>query len=241
MGDACPGSCNRSAREAIALHDAALAKYDAGLEALADGDPVPGPPEQPEVRLWPGEPVWCGKCAAKIRMRLAELDELAASMASLPPGVRPASRHRENVRVATSRAHRSPSPAGGDDLEYLRWWLLSWESAYRDWNGWKPAPPRGVMSTVITAACQWLGTRLDLILQWEFAYDFGIETILLHAQVSAVANAAAEYQHVTDPCPGCHRYLLFQKAGDCIECHYEDCGLLFTPDELARRLGRATA
>jgi hypothetical protein len=246
MAEPCPGSCNRRAREVTALHREALARYDDALEAAADGDPVPDVPERPEVRWWPGEPVWCGRCTAKIRSRLAELDELASSLANLPPGVRPASRHRDHVKVATSRAHKSPAPAG-DDLGYLEWWLLSWESAYRELKGWDSPPPRGVMSSVITASAQWISTRLDQVLQCGFAYDFGVEAILLHNRLKAVANAAAEYQHVTDPCPRCKRYLLFQRAGEpYIVCHYEpsagdQCGLHLTREELDHRLGRATA
>jgi hypothetical protein len=229
----CPGSCNSGYRKARAIYEDALAKYEAALEKLADGDEVPGPPEQPDTRPWLGDPVWCSRCTAIIRRELAELDDLAAMLSALPPGIRAAAEGtREHVKVATSRAAASPSPSG-DDLDELAGWLAGWEDEYRRLRAWPSSPQRGHLATAITSGIAWLSTHLDGILASPFAQEAGEETRRWHAELRSKTHAASYARHVKKPCPGCKRYTLWEKVGEeYISCVYEDCSRRLTHAEL---------
>lgn len=233
MTDLCPGTCNSAYRKAHALYGDALAKYGAVLEKLADGDKVPEPPEAPDVRPWLGDPVWCSRCTAVIRRELAEMDDLAAMLAALPPGIRAVVEGtREHVKVATSRVAASPSPAG-DDLDELASWLQAWEDEYRHLRGWPSPPQRGGLASKITSGVAWLGGHLDGILTAPFAQDVGEETRRWHAELRAKTHAASYARHVKLPCPGCKRYLLWEKVGEeYIACMNPDCNRRITRAEL---------
>ncbi len=238
MSQICPGSCNSSYRRATALYHAAVAAYDQQLAALPEGDPVPEPPAPPDVTPWEGDPVWCSRCQTVIRRSLAELDDLAAQLAAIPPGVRPASDvRREAVKVTVSQGHPSPSPSA-DVLDELQRWLTGWEGDYRQERGWPSPPPRGLLSTVITASCAWLGEHLSGpagLLAWPHAEDFGSQALRWHRELRARAHASSFARHVKKPCPACTRYTLWERVGeDYVSCVYQECGRRLTREELAR-------
>lgn len=239
---ACPGKCNTRFWQAEALYKQELAKYEAGRPRLiAAGFPVPDPPERHTIRPVAGEPVWCvgeSSCTVKIRAMLDELDDLAARLSRLPPGVRPAVNfRRQQVRVASSPAPRSPSPSV-DTLTELQAWLLHYEGQYRQIRRWRPPPKRGTMASARTISIAWLGDHLDgLLLVTKLAEPFGIELFDLYGELQAATHADTVEHFVPTPCPkpprGCGRYTLWQKPGDHnIHCRNPDCARVLTREEL---------
>ena len=101
MSSECPGPCNRRWREA----------RDAYKQALADYDPLDSAqsrPDPPEIRPWPGEPVWCAECTTGIVLKLAQLDYLAGILSAYADG------HRQSAdleRVSGTAEPASPSQA----------------------------------------------------------------------------------------------------------------------------------
>lgn len=235
---ACPGSCNSEYRKVRAIYDAAVAAYDGQLARLADGDEVPDPPPVPELRPWEGYPVWCRRCTAQVRVRLAELDELAAMLAVLPPGIRPASDgQRVDQRVSGTPEARSPSPSG-DELDELQRWLLGWEATWRQANAWPSPPQRGILARTITSAVAWLGAHLDdLLASQEHSQQFGGDVSQWHSRLRRTVHAASFARFVKKPCPsppkGCGRFTLWEKVGEpYISCVNPDCGRRLTREEL---------
>lgn len=233
-GGLCPGSCNSAYHKAKALYAAQVGQYETHLAKLKDGDAVPEPPEPVEIRPWYGHPVWCFRCQAVISRELAELDELAARLAQLPPGIRAAAETpREHVNVQVSRSPASPSPAV-DTLDDLAGWLRMWEEKYRHLRRWNPSPPpRGHLADRLTAGIEWLGARAGDILASPFGGQFGEETRRWHGSLRALTHSASYARHVKKPCPKCHRYTLWERVGETyISCVYEPCGFLPTREEL---------
>jgi hypothetical protein len=232
VSEPCPGSCNARWRKAAALHQAAVAAHLSALAGLPPGAKAPDPPVPPDISPWHGEPVFCQRCQSQVRAELAELDDLAAMLAALPPGVRPATPdRREPVKVSGSKAAPSPSPAA-DDLDELAGWLRSWEAVARHEDD--PRPRRGFLATEVTTLVAWLYHHFGaLITDPDVAADFGAETRRWHRELTAKAHAASYSRHVKKPCPGCGRYTLFEKPGeDYIACAYEDCRRRLTRAEL---------
>jgi len=232
----CPGTCNAEYRKLKAIYDDAVRRYDATLASLPDGAPVPDPPHPPRLRAFEGRPVWCGRCASVIRIQLAELDELAALLAALPPGIRPASDTPRNPgKVDGTPAIQSPSPAG-DDLDELERWLAGWERDWRHARGWPSPPKRGVLATPITTMVAWLGLRLDAIVaDADYGERFGLETFRWHRVMRRKSHAASFSRFVRQPCPSCKRYTLWEKVGEpYISCVYEPCARRLTREDLER-------
>lgn len=227
----CPGSCNSRYRKARALYQAELTQYHALLLKVEDPAMAGDPPKPPDIQPWQGEPVWCPRCQAAIRRQLAELDDLAAMVAALPPGIRPAvSGTREHVKVSGSREQASPSGTT-DDLDEFASWLRSWESAYRDTD---PLARRGWLATEITTGVSQLLFHFDaMIANGDYARDYGDEVKGWHRGLTARAHAASASKHVKKPCPRCSQYTLWEDLGaDYIRCVNEDCNRRLTRSEL---------
>ena len=108
MGEqACPGSCNFRWRAAMDAWRQAMAEY----ERSGRLDAAQSRPDPPLAAPWPGEPVWCGTCTARIRLRLAQLDTLAGLLAATADGHRQAP---PDGYVTRSAATPSPSRAAYD-------------------------------------------------------------------------------------------------------------------------------
>jgi hypothetical protein len=232
----CPGTCNSKYRRARAVYEAEVAQHALTVERLTDAglaDKIPVPPTPPAVDPVYGDPVWCSRCAAIIRRELAELDELASSLANLPPGIRPASDGtRERVKVTGSVAVASPSPTG-DDLDDLYRWLAEWETWYRKLRSWDSPPPRGYLNDRITASVNWLSGRLDGLLVTGEAEPFGIEVRGWHRELVAKTHSARAAKHVKKPCPRCGKFQMWEEIGkDYVRCHNEDCNRMMTREEL---------
>lgn len=211
----CPGPENRRYREAWDAHRQALADYD----PLDSAQSRPGPPE---IQPWPGDPVWCPDCAARIGLRLAELDELAGILAATADGLRG---DGDTERVSGSAVAPSPSRAG-DDLEEMWGMLSGWETIYRDLNGWLSPPPRGELARRETACIDWLRRHLKGILASPVAADFGLEILQWHREGENSAKAGRRTVRKPMRCPSqnCRMLSLFWTEGDKeVHCMNPDC------------------
>lgn len=215
---ACPGQCNRAWREAREKFSQALAAYDP-LDS-SQSRPIP-----PSIQAWPGNP-WCGRCRARIRETLAELDILASLLSATADG------HRASPggeRVSGSAVHLSPSHAG-DDLDELVSMLTGWEDAYRDYADLGPQPARrGHLAAPETEIIAWLmrDRRLDAILTSPFAVEFGQEVMQWHREFTNKTKAGARTlrKPLRCPRPQCRLLTLTWTEGDThVICSNPDCG-----------------
>lgn len=217
-GGSCPGLCNRAYREAREAWQAALALYD-------PLDPLESRPQPPEITPWPGDPVWCGRCAARISQRLGQLDELASLLQAYADGHRDAP---DTPIVSASTEAMSPSEAGdmADDIARM---LGGWEQAYRDLRGWPHARRDGDLASWTTSCWAWLSTRLTPILASPIAEDFGKEVLAWHRDMAAQAKAGARKLHKPLRCPGCSLLTLVWTEGEeAVCCGNPDCGRVLT-------------
>ncbi len=202
--EACPGTCNRHYREARAAHKQALADYD-------PLDSSQSRPEAPGVTPWPGDPVWCGPCGSKIRLSLAQLDDLLALRKANADG------HRQSdaaERVSgNSTEPASPSQAG-DDEDELAAMLTGWESAYRDLRRWPSAAPRGELASAETTCIAWLMHHLNGILRSPLAADFGMEVLQWHREFTGSTKAGVRTLRKPMRCPSCQYLTLTWTEGE---------------------------
>lgn len=189
---ACAGPCNNRWRQAQAEHQAALAAYNP-LDATQSR------PEPPGIRPWPGDPVWCARCTARIRVQLAELDDAACILRARADGY---GEQPLDQRVSGSSDDPSPSPTG-DTLDELASVLAGWEQAYRDYRGWSSGPQRGWLHDRITGSAQWLLARLDAVLAAPFAADFGTEIGEWHRELTGKGKAGRRRLRKPLRCPSC--------------------------------------
>lgn len=227
----CPGSCNASYRAAAARYQAEVAAHARLIAALAEGEEPPDPPRPPGIEPEPGEPVWCVRCAGRIRRQLAELDDLAALTAARPPAPRADKPDDGAGRVSGSREPPSPSPAG-DTLEELAGWARDWEAVVR---GIEPLARRGFLATQLTTSFAHLIALFDkAITAPDYAADLGAEIRRWHRDLSGLAGAGQAARHKPKPCPRCRKYTLWETTGkDHIWCSDTDCGRLLTREEYA--------
>lgn len=214
----CPGPCNARYREAQEAWREDLALYD-------PLDPAQSRPQPPDVTPWPGDPVWCGGCAARISQRLGVLDDLASTLERYADGHRDAP---DTPLVAGTGAAMSPSEAKdtADDLAHM---LGGWEHAYRELKGW-PYPRReeDTMSWV-TACSAWLHARLTVILASPIAEDFGTEILSWHRDLASRTKAGKRALRKPLRCPGCSLLTLVWTEGEeSVRCGHADCGRVLT-------------
>jgi phage FluMu protein Com len=228
-GDICSGSCNSGYRKARALYSAAMAEYAARLNR--DDGSTPVPPDPPDIQPWLADPIWCSRCCAAIRRELAELDDLAAVLAAMPPGIRPAiTGQREHVKVSGTREHASPSPMI-EELDELADWARQWEAAYK---GRDAIARRDYLATQLTTAIGQLLFHFDAIIAHEdIAPGFGAEVRRWHRELTSMSHAASAARHVKKPCPRCRLFTLWETLGeDYIRCTNVDCNRMMTRAEL---------
>lgn len=221
MAGECPGSCNSRWRKAQALWQEALRKHaEEAVAAVDAGEQVPDQPEAPEIKPWPGDPVWCSRCQYRLHEELSELDTLAALLSAVPP-LSQASEDDGAGKVTGTKAEKSASPRI-DDLEELAEWLRSWESAARETD---PGYRRDYLATEITRLVSWLTFHFDtLITHPDKAEDFGGEIGRWHREMSRKAAAGQARRHKKQPCPRCGLYTLWWVIGEeYVRCINEDC------------------
>lgn len=223
IGAACPGPCNATDRKAREAFEQALALYD-------PLDPAQSRPLPPDIHPWPGDPIWCGRCAARIRACLSELDDAAAIMLAAADGHRPQSGEQ---RVKGTREDPTASPAG-DDLEELGRMLTAWEDIYRGMHpDWSSPPRRGFLASQITSCASWLMLHLDGILSApDIAADFGAEVMQWHREICGKGKAGVRKLRKPMRCPGCQMLMLYWTEGEqTVQCGSRDCGRVLTLQE----------
>jgi hypothetical protein len=216
---ACIGPCNRRYREARDAFEQALAEYDPLNSEQSR-------PEPPGMQPWEGDPVWCGKCAASISLKLAEMDDLAAILAATADGFRDAPAGMEHV--SGSGEPGSPSRAA-DDLDELSAMLSGWEVTYRDLMQWPSPPPRGELASAETACIAWLRRHLNGILASPAGEDFGREILQWHREINASAKTGVRTLLKPMRCPSCQLLTLTWTEGETsVSCGNPDCNRILS-------------
>jgi ribosomal protein L37AE/L43A len=173
--DACPGSCNTAWR------------------ATGQGDP------------WPGEPVWCQPCKARIRAALADIDDMLAELARQADG------HHGQQDTTGRRSANAPSPSVlFDETDEAVSTLLAWEDAWIEQHPeWTTRPRRGRHTTIERATISQLIRHLDGILEAPFAADFGREILSMRHRLASVGHML-EPPRLPVECPRCGLRMLEQ-------------------------------
>lgn len=209
-------------------------RADAAYDPL---DPDQSRPEKPSLEPWPGDPVWCGTCASRIRLALAELDDLIALLKATADGHRQATAAE---RVSGTAGGSSPSPALDDEDEAASM-LAAWEDEYRRIRGWPSPAPRGELASVETACIAWLGRHLDGILRSPFAADFGREVLQWHRELAGASKAGVRVLRKPLRCPSgsCGMLtLVWEEGSDRVECANPECGLIMSYRQYEAELER---
>jgi hypothetical protein len=228
---ACPGTCNAKYRKAMEEYAAALQDYDPLDSAQSRPDP-------PSLRPWPSEPAWCARCSAEITAKLPELDDLAGLRNRTADG----HRHADAAeRVSGSAEPPSASPAH-DDIDELTGMLRTWETIYRDLNGWPAPPPRGDLADRLTTCISWLAFHLRGILASGIAADFGREVLQWHREDAAKAKAGVRTLRKPLRCPACGMLTLFWTEGERnVYCADPNCARVLSLADYEAEVERITA
>jgi ribosomal protein S27E len=215
----CPGNCNSRHWKAVKDYGSALAWYD----PLDPDTSRPEPPGESLVRSW-GDP-WCPSCTAEIRLRLAQLDDLAAILSAAADGYETSPR---TERVGGSSEPRSPSQAA-DELADMSGILAAWEGTYRELRGWPSPAPRGDDAGKLTTCIAWLARHLDGILASDFAREFGTEVLDWRRAIANRAKAGTRTLRMPLRCPRCRLLsLTWEEGSDEVKCGDDICGQILT-------------
>jgi hypothetical protein len=211
----CPFRCNSRYRAATRDHDTAL---NAWIERGHTG-PEPAPPE---IDPWPGDPVFCRRCAPVIRGALRELPLAHTALRSVAFLTRTASADEE--RRGRSDAPPSPSP-GADHADEITRTTTAWEDDLRRHLRHTAATDQfGDPHATLTAAVEYLNTHWTAMIgREECAADFGQEIWRLHAVALAMVKNKPVRRHLPAPCPSCDTLSLIQEEGIAGKPWYVEC------------------
>jgi hypothetical protein len=226
----CVSRCNRRWREAAAVYGTALARW---INEGAHG----AQPRPPEIEPWPGEPIYCRKCAAVIRGALRELPLAYRALASTKYLTRTASADEEHNR---GRSDVTPSPSpGADHQDEICRTAAAWEDDLRRHLAHQTAADTGDREADLAATVEYLNTNYQTMIgRPECAADFGAEIWRLHAVALAMVKNKPVRRFLPPPCPTCDVVALVQEEGIAgkpwyVECSERigGCGRLFTESE----------
>lgn len=219
----CVGGCNRGWR------DAELA-YARALKVWTETDPTErgDRPAKHTIRPYLGVPVWCLRCTSDIRVKLAELDDLAAIYTAAADG------HRTGPageRVSGGKGQPSPSPTH-DDLDELWSVLHGWETAFR---GQDPQARRGYLAQSITTVVAWLSSHFDAVIAHpDIAPEFGQDVRRWHKAFKGKSHAGVEKHAKKRACPTCdYRTLSWRDGDEYVRCDNPSCLRMLTLGEYA--------
>ena len=163
--DACPGPCNRRARQAWDDYEQAVARYAAAVDAWRVPLCRPVEPEPPRDDAFGGDPVWCRRDSRLIRGALGELDDLASLLAAVSDGHRGAgARHGKTGPAVKGTSAPTPGTAIPDTLDELYGALTKVEDDWREFRGYPARPARPRNSHARRLSITWLLDELDAIL-----------------------------------------------------------------------------
>lgn len=212
----CPHSCNRSWREAVEAHDAALTKWIAGG---CRGDE----PEPVVIEPWPGDPILCRKCAATVRGALRELPLAYDALASVKYLTRSAS--ADDERRGRSDVPPSPSP-GADHQDEILSFARDWEDMLRRHLHHQAATDSfGDPRATLVAATEYLNTNYAALLEWDYdaVEEFARDIHRAHRAAVAMVKNKPVRRHLPAPCPSCDMLTLVQEEGLAGKPWYVEC------------------
>ena len=211
----CLFRCNSRWRQAVATHDTALSAWIAVGCTGPEPDPV-------ELEPWPGDPVYCARCASVIRAALRELPLAYRALATTKFLTRSASADEE--RRGRSDVPPSPSP-GADHADEILRTTTAWEDDLRRHLRHQSATDRfGDPLATLTAAVEYLITHWTAMIgRVECAADFGQETWRLHATAVAMVKNKPVRRFLPVPCPSCDTRALVQEEGLAKRPWYVEC------------------
>lgn len=186
----------------------------------------------------PGEPVWCGSCAGRIRRCLTELDYLGALLAAVSDG------HREAPEEGTRRNNgHAPSPSPhADAIDELTRMLREWETIYCETMGINPPIRHGYLADVRSEVIAFLTERLDTVLASPVAVDVALEVLQWHREFVTATKAGTGRHKKPVPCPWCGLKLLAWCEGDdYVACGNPGCRCRMTMDEYHAEAANAAA
>lgn len=226
----CDFRCNSRYRQAVRDHDSALNLWiERGCIGL-EPDPV-------DIEPWPGDPVYCQRCASVIRGALRELPLAYTALGSVKFLTRSASADEEHR--GRSDVPPSPSP-GADHADEILRTTTAWEDELRQHLGHACATDHfGDPHATLTASVEYLNTNWTAMIgRDECARDFGDEIWRLHATALAMVKNKPIRRHLPAPCPSCDVLALIQEEGiagkpwyvECVE-RAGGCGRLYQESE----------
>lgn len=211
----CPHRCNTRYRAALRDHDTAL---NAWIQRGCTGPE----PEPIDIEPWPGDPVYCRRCASIVRGALRELPLAYTALASVKFLTRTASAEEE--RRGRCGVPPSPSP-GADHAEEILRTTTAWEDELRQHLRHRAATDTfGDPASTLTAAAEYLNAHwAAMIGREECAADFGAEISQLHRIAVAMVKNKPVRKFLDVPCPSCDIRALIQEEGLARKPWYVEC------------------
>ena len=188
--NACPGPCNRRAREAWDAYERAVEHYPTAVSRWRVPLRWPAEPAEPDVWANLGEPVWDARCTRMIRTALAEVDDLASMLQSVSDGQWRASARHGKTGPATKGAEApSPGTAIPNTLDELYGALVRVEDDWRDARAYPNRPHRPRNGHARRLSIAFLLDELDLILAHPGSVQFGIATLAWQRRLRALTKS----------------------------------------------------
>lgn len=223
--NACPGPCNRRAREAWEAYDHAVDIW-AYTPAHQRGDK----PEEPAAVLTLGDPVWDGHCARLIRTALAELDDLASALQAVSDGHRGAgAKHGKTGPAGKGASAPAPGTAIPNTLDELYGALVKVEDNWREARGYPARPQRPRNGQARRLSIAFLLDELDLILAHHASVQFGVATLAWQRRLRALTKSDPVGSLSPIRCSRCGEVRVRREDDGYFKC--SACGRLMSQEE----------
>lgn len=219
---ACPGPCNKQARADWDAYDAAIALW-LGMPAHQRWDK----PEQPDIVVNVGTPVWDGDCVRMIRRAFAELDDLASVLAADIDGYRGA------AIVGPNGTKPLDHKQVVDTLDELFGALVDVEDNWREFRGYEERSRRARGGHARRLSIKFLSTELDDILLHPGSVQFGLATLAWQRRLRKHTKSDPARSLSAIRCPSCKEIQVRRKANGDYECA---CGQILKESEHDREV-----
>lgn len=241
----CPSTCNSRARKAWKQYEADVSQWRKDLDAYAiaqhtaEGD-APTLPDEPDIRVVMGDPVFCRRCASAVTSALGELDHLAGLLQADIDGMRglPSMEKETTGKRGKASVAESVDPRV-DDLDELYRMLTAAEDWWREVRGYGARPyvgevgeqPLHAGSHPRSRTLGWLGDHVGDILQHPDCAKFGLGVLAWQRRLQVDTKATPEPTRRAAHCPRCHRRSLWGRDDKNVECRNPDCRRVMDADE----------
>lgn len=238
--DVCPGPCANQARRAWDSYDQAVARHPYELQLHRERwqntlnawhppllhpvePPPPARPEPPTIPVPIANPVWCGRCPAKISNALYRINELAPVIYADITGHRGAAPTGPN-----GRKPRDPKDVI-ERLDEMYGDLATvatfWKEARR--HPVRPSPARGADAR--NEVVGYLLEQLHHIVLHPGSVEFGLNVLRWEKRLVEMAKAAPVARHSPISCPRCRDRQVFRGDDGYYTC--KTCGRLLNQEE----------